>query len=182
VGQKATLKNENKYLYEKMTIAFRPMTANDWEHVAEVYRQGIETGNATFQQDIPSWQDWDNWHLKNCRIVCIMENQLAGWAALTPISGRCVYAGVAEISVYIADKFRGQRLGLQLLQQLIEESEKENLWTLQAGIFPENTASLTIHEKLGFRKIGYRERIGKMKGKWRDTILLERRSGKIGID
>lgn len=103
-------------------------------------------------------------------------------AALTPVSGRCVYAGVAEVSVYVADKFRGHKLGLQLLQQLIEESEKENLWTLQAGIFPENTASLTIHKKVGFREIGYRERIGKMKGKWRDTILVERRSEKTGID
>lgn len=163
-----------------MTISFRPMTADDWKSVAEIYRQGIETGNATFQQDIPCCQDWDYGHLKICRIVCVVENQLAGWAALTPVSGRCVYAGVAEVSVYVADKFRGQKLGLQLLQQLIEKSEKENLWTLQAGIFPENTASLAIHEKSGFRKVGLRERIGKLKGKWRDTILLERRSEKIG--
>ncbi len=165
----------------KLTLV-RQMEATDWLSVVEIYKQGIETGNATFQQDIPTWQDWDNRHLTTCRIVLIKENEIAGWAALTPVSGRCVYAGVAEVSVYVADKFRGQKLGLQLLQQLIEESEKENFWTLQAGIFPENTASLMIHQKSGFRKVGYRERIGKMNGKWRDTILLERRSEKIGND
>ncbi len=158
------------------------MTADNWTSVAEIYRQGIETGNATFQQEIPTFEDWDTAHLKNCRIVCFIEDEVAGWAALTPISGRCVYAGVAEVSVYVADKFRGRKVGFQLLKQLIDESEKENLWTLQAGIFPENTASISIHEKLGFRKVGYRERIGKMKGTWRDTILLERRSDKNGID
>lgn len=165
-----------------MEIIFRTMTAEDWTSVAEIYRQGIETGNATFQQEIPNFEEWDAEHLKKCRIVCVVENELAGWAALTPVSERCAYAGVAEVSVYVADKFRGQNIGLQLLGQLIEESENENLWTLQSGIFPENTASLKIHDKLGFRKVGYRERIGKMNGKWRDTILLERRSLKKGND
>lgn len=165
-----------------MGIIFRTMTAEDWTSVAEIYRQGIETGNATFQQEIPNFEEWDAEHLKKCRIVCVVENELAGWAALTPVSERCAYAGVAEVSVYVADKFRGQKLGLQLLGQLIEVSENENLWTLQSGIFPENTASLKIHEKVGFRKVGYRERIGKMNGKWRDTILLERRSFKKGND
>lgn len=157
------------------------MTADDWKNVSEIYRQGIETGNATFQQEIPTYTDWDNGHLKNCRIVAIKDNEVAGWAALTPVSGRCVYAGVAEVSVYVADKNRGHKIGHKLLEKLIIESENEKLWTLQAGIFPENIASLKIHEALGFRKIGHRERIGQMNGIWRDTILLERRSKLIGI-
>ncbi len=157
------------------------MTADDWKNVSEIYRQGIETGNATFQQEIPTYTDWDNGHLKNCRIVAIKDNEVAGWAALTPISGRCVYAGVAEVSVYVADKNRGHKIGHKLLEKLIIESENEKLWTLQAGIFPENIASLKIHEALGFRKIGHRERIGQMNGIWRDIILLERRSKLIGI-
>ncbi len=157
------------------------MTADDWKNVSEIYRQGIETGNATFQQEIPTYTDWDNGHLKNCRIVAIKDNEVAGWAALTPVSGRCVYAGVAEVSVYVADKNRGHKIGHKLLEKLIIESENEKLWTLQAGIFPENIASLKIHEALGFRKIGHRERIGQMNGIWRDIILLERRSKLIGI-
>lgn len=157
------------------------MTADDWKNVSEIYRQGIETGNATFQQEIPTYTDWDNGHLNNCRIVAIKDNEVAGWAALTPVSGRCVYAGVAEVSVYVADKNRGHKIGHKLLEKLIIESENEKLWTLQAGIFPENIASLKIHEALGFRKIGHRERIGQMNGIWRDTILLERRSKLIGI-
>ena len=157
------------------------MTADDWKNVSEIYRQGIETGNARFQQEIPTYTDWDNGHLKNCRIVAIKDNEVAGWAALTPVSGRCVYAGVAEVSVYVADKNRGHKIGHKLLEKLIIESENEKLWTLQAGIFPENIASLKIHEALGFRKIGHRERIGQMNGIWRDTILLERRSKLIGI-
>ena len=163
-------------------ILFRPIKATDWEIVAEIYRQGIETNNATFQQQIPTWEEWDNGHLKNCRILASIDNKIAGWAALTPVSGRCVYAGVAEVSVYVADNFRGQNIGKMLLNKLIIESEKENLWTLQAGIFPENIASLTIHEKLGFRKVGYRENIGKMNGEWRDTVLMERRSKVVGIN
>ena len=163
-------------------ILFRPIKATDWEIVAEIYRQGIETNNATFQQQIPTWEEWDNGHLKNCRVLASIDNKIAGWAALTPVSGRCVYAGVAEVSVYVADNFRGQNIGKMLLNKLIIESEKENLWTLQAGIFPENIASLTIHEKVGFRKVGYRENIGKMNGEWRDTVLMERRSKVVGIN
>lgn len=165
-----------------MEIIFRPMTEDDWKSVSEIYKQGIDTGNATFQQEIPSYTDWDSAHLKSCRLLAIKENEIVGWAALTPVSGRCIYAGVAEVSVYVSDKYRGHKIGYKLLEKLINESESEKLWTLQAGIFPENIASLKIHEKLGFRKIGYRERIGKMKGIWRDTVLLERRSKLIGID
>jgi phosphinothricin acetyltransferase len=165
-----------------MKINFRPMTAEDWTSVAEIYKQGIETGNATFQQEIPTWDDWNNGHIKSCRIIAEINNEIVGWAALIAVSGRCVYAGVAEVSVYIANKYRGQKIGTKLLDKLIIESENEKLWTLQAGIFPENFTSLKIHEELGFRKIGHREKIGKMNGIWRDTVLLERRSKLIGID
>ena len=140
------------------------MKAADWTNVAEIYRQGIETGNATFQQEIPTWDDWNNGHIKSCRIVAEIDNEIVGWAALTAVSGRCVYAGVAEVSVYISNKYRGQKIGTKLLDKLIAESENEKHWTLQAGIFPENIASLKIHEELGFRKIGHREKIGKMNG------------------
>ena len=165
-----------------MKINFRPMTAEDWTSVAEIYKQGIETGNATFQQEIPTWDDWNNGHIKSCRIIAEINNEIVGWAALIAVSGRCVYAGVTEVSVYIANKYRGQKIGTKLLDKLIIESENEKLWTLQAGIFPENFTSLKIHEELGFRKIGHREKIGKMNGIWRDTVLLERRSKLIGID
>jgi L-amino acid N-acyltransferase YncA len=118
----------------------------------------------------------------NEHCVAEIDNEIVGWAALTAVSGRCVYAGVAEVSVYISNNYRGQKIGTKLLDKLIAESENEKLWTLQAGIFPENIASLKIHEDLGFRKIGHREKIGKMNGIWRDTVLLERRSKVIGID
>jgi L-amino acid N-acyltransferase YncA len=165
-----------------MEIFFRPMTSDDWMSVAEIYRQGIETGNATFQREIPTWDEWHNGHITSCRIVAIIQNEIVGWAALTAVSRRCVYAGVAEVSVYVSNKYRGQKIGTKLLDKLIFESENEKFWTLQAGIFPENIASLKIHEELGFRKIGNREKIGKMNGIWRDTLLLERRSKIIGID
>ena len=165
-----------------MNILLRSMTADDWTMVAEIYKQGIDTGNATFQQDIPSREDWDTGHLKCCRFVAETGNEIVGWAALSPVSGRCVYAGVAEVSVYVSGKFRGQLIGTKLLQQLITESERQNIWTLQAGIFPENKASLKIHQQLNFRQVGYREKIGKMNNVWRDTILLERRSKIAGTN
>lgn len=158
------------------------MTADDWSSVAEIYKQGIDSGNATFQLEIPTWDDWDRDHIKSCRIIAENENEIVGWAALTEVSGRCVYAGVAEISVYVSDKHRRQKIGTKLLDKLISESENEKIWTLQAGIFTENIASLKIHEELGFRKIGHREKIGKMNGIWRDIILLERRSKVVGIN
>jgi L-amino acid N-acyltransferase YncA len=164
-----------------MEIAFRPMLEAAWISVAAIYRQGIETGNATFQREIPSWEEWNTGHIKTCRIVACVEDEVIGWAALSPVSGRCVYAGVAEVSVYVANQFKGQKIGTKLLENLISESEKQGLWTLQAGIFPENKASLKIHENLGFRNVGFREKIGKMNGIWRDTILLERRSKTVGV-
>ncbi|MBK8723308.1 MAG: N-acetyltransferase [Saprospiraceae bacterium] len=165
-----------------IAIEYRPMVATDYEQVAQIYQQGIATGNATFQQNIPTWEDWDESHLKNCRTVGIMDNKIVGWAALTAVSSRCVYAGVAEVSVYVATNYRGLKIGTKLLEYQIEESEASNIWTLQAGIFPENIASIKIHEQLGFRIVGKREKIGKMNGKWRDTLLLERRSVKIGVE
>ena len=158
-----------------------PLLPQHWPAVKTIYEQGIATGHATFQTSAPSWEEWDAAHLKHSRLVAMLNNQVAGWAALTPVSGRCVYAGVAEVSVYVAPLSRGLGLGEELLQALIEESEKNGLWTLQAGIFPENIASLKIHEKTGFRVIGTREKIGQMHGIWRDTVQLERRSKTIGI-
>jgi len=165
---------------ESNEITIRTMTTNDWESVAEIYKQGIETGNATFQKEIPTREEWDNGHLKTCRLIAEKDKTIVGWAALTAVSGRCVYAGVAEVSVYISSHFRGLKIGAKLLEKLIAASENEGLWTLQAGIFPENEASLKIHKNLGFREVGYREKIGKMHGTWRNTILMERRSKIVG--
>jgi L-amino acid N-acyltransferase YncA len=164
------------------TITFRPLTQKDWKAVAEIYQQGIATNNATFRKEVPTWEEWNNGHLEKCRIVAVIEQKIVGWAALTPVAGSCFYAGVAEVSVYIAAQNRGQNIGTALLERLIFESEQENFWTLQSSIFPENTSSLVIHEKVGFRKIGYREKISKMNGQWRDTVLLERRSKTVGAE
>lgn len=157
-------------------IKIRQLEANDWPIVKNIYLEGIATGQATLQTEAPSWEDWDQGHLQAMRYVAMADQQLAGWIALSAVSGRCVYAGVAEVSVYIAAAFRGQKVGFQLLEHLIGESEKEGIWTLQAGIFPENIASITLHQKLGFRIIGFREKIGKQHGIWRNVNLLERRS------
>jgi L-amino acid N-acyltransferase YncA len=161
---------------ELIKVNIREMRDDDWQAVAEIYKQGIDTGNATFQQEIPAWEEWDKSHLKICRFIAEFNDEVVGWAALTPVSGRCVYAGVAEVSVYVSASYRGNKIGQQLLDKLIKASEQNGLWTLQAGIFAENIASIKIHEELGFRKVGYREKIGKMNGVWRDTLLFERRS------
>lgn len=164
-----------------MSTSIRKMTPNDLPLVAAIYAEGIRTGNATFQTEVPSWEEWDNAHIPNCRLIAIKQETVAGWAALTPVSGRCVYAGVAEVSVYVGEAFRAQGIGLALLEQLVIESEDNGFWTLQAGIFPENFGSIRIHEKCGFKILGRRERIGQMGGIWRDTMLLERRSIGVGI-
>ncbi len=157
------------------------MLPNHWPAVKAIYEDGLATGNASFQTGAPSWEEWDAAHLEHSRLVALEGNTVLGWAALTPVSGRCVYAGVAEVSVYIDPASRGKGVGKALLQALITESEKKGLWTLQAGIFPENTASVHLHEKCGFRVIGTREKIGQVHGVWRDTVLLERRSTEVGI-
>lgn len=157
------------------------MLPKHWEAVKKIYEEGIATGNATFQPAAPSWEEWDASHAAKPRLVAVEADTVLGWAALTPVSGRCVYAGVGEVSVYVSAAARGKGVGKQLLQALIEASENENYWTLQAGIFPENTASLAIHQSCGFRIIGTSEKIGKMNGVWRDTVLLEKRSTRTGI-
>ena len=152
-----------------------------WPLVKRIYEEGIVTGNATFQTAAPEWEEWDAAHVKNSRLVFIDNNEVLGWAALTPVSSRCVYAGVGEVSVYVAAAARGKGIGKKLLQALITASEKNNFWTLQAGIFPENESSVKLHQDCGFRIIGRREKIGQMNNVWRDTLLLERRSTITGI-
>lgn len=152
----------------------------DWEQVRAIYLEGIATGDATFETDAPPWEKWDASHLKQCRLVARSGEQVLGWAALSPVSDRCVYGGVAEVSVYVRAAARGRGVGRRLLQALVAASEQASIWTLQAGIFPENTSSVAIHRKCDFREVGRRERLGSLKGKWRDVLLLERRSRVAG--
>jgi L-amino acid N-acyltransferase YncA len=159
--------------------ALRP---EDWEPVRAIYLEGIATGHATFETAPPSWDKWDADHLRAARLVARDAGGILGWAALCPVSGRCVYAGVAEVSLYVATAARGRGVGRRLLEALILASESEGIWTLQAGVFPENTASIAVHHRCGFREVGRRERLGKLKGTWRDVILLERRSPRVGSD
>lgn len=156
------------------------MRAEDWPEVRRIYAEGISTGNATFEAAPPSWETWDGGHRRDCRLVVRDGASLLGWAALAPVSERCVYGGVAEVSVYVAEAARGRGVGRRLLAALIEESERQGIWTLQAGIFPENGSSLRLHRALGFRDVGRRERIGKLGESWRDVLLLERRSPVAG--
>lgn len=160
------------------SVNIRPMLPEDWEAVRTIYLEGIATGQATFETTAPSWDQWNSSHLPFARLVAGSKTDasLKGWAALAPVSMRRTYDGVAEVSVYIALDSRGQGLGRDLLTRLITESEQNGIWTLQASIFPENLASVALHENCGFRAVGIRERIGRMNGIWRDTLLLERRS------
>lgn len=157
-----------------------PMRAEDWPAVEAIYLQGIATRNATFETVSPGWESWDAKHHAHSRLVARDGQKVFGWAALSPVSARRVYAGVAEVSIYIADSARGRGLGKVLMRALIEQSEQNGIWTLQAGIFPENAASIGLHKSFGFREVGRREKIGKLDGVWRDVILLERRSQKTG--
>ncbi len=163
-------------------IEISTLLPEHWEVVKRIYEEGIATGNATFQTTAPSWNEWDAGHIASCRLVATEDKRIFGWAALTAVSGRCVYAGVAEVSVYVAAKARGKNIGSTLLEALVNESEKNGFWILQSGIFPENKQSIYLHEKCGFRMVGYREKIGKMKNTWRDNVLMERRSRVIGLD
>ena len=165
-----------------MTLRMDPMLPSDWPTVREIYLEGIATREATFETEAPSWEAWDASHLPFARLVARQGETVVGWAALSPVSLRKAYAGVAEVSVYIAQSQRGCGLGRQLLEALISESEVNGIWSLQAVMFPENAASVALHRRCGFREVGRRERIGKLDGMWRDTILLERRSRRIGID
>jgi len=149
------------------------MRPSDWEQVSQIYLQGIETGIATFQREVPAYEIWNKSHLEHNRIVIEQNGIISGWAALSPISSRPVYSGVAELSLYISPDFRGQGVGTKLLNALIEQSENNGIWTLQSGIFQENSASIKLHEKCGFRMVGYREKIGKdYKGVWHNNVLM----------
>ncbi len=163
------------------TVEISALSPDDWPSIRAIYQEGIATGNATFETTAPEWDKWDAGHLPFCRWVARLNGEAAGWAALSPVSARHVYRGAAEISVYVAAHARGLGVGCKLLQTLIPESERQGIWTLQAGIFPENTASLELHRSVGFRVIGKRERPGCLDGKWRDVMLLERRSLVVGV-
>jgi L-amino acid N-acyltransferase YncA len=177
-----------------MNYPIIPMHPGMWPAVREIYREGIATGDATFEMELPDWEKWDSNHRKTCRLVALEPFaddspdrlthlgalRVLGWAALSPVSARRVYAGVAEVSVYVAAAARGRGVGKALLRMLIEESERHGAWTLQAGIFPENTASIAMHKSCGFREVGVRRRIGKLGNTWRDVLLLERRRATVG--
>lgn len=162
-------------------IEIRGMQDADWQAVSEIYIEGIQTGFATFETDVPSWDQWNAAHISLCRLVATSSKKVVGWAALSAVSSRCVYGGVGEVSVYVAKNERGAGVGKALLRRLILESEKEGYWTLQSGIFPENKASIKLHENAGFRTIGIRKRIGQLDGVWKDNVLMERRSKKTGL-
>jgi phosphinothricin acetyltransferase len=162
------------------SISIEPLIPNHWEAVRSIYWQGITSGNATFQQKVPDWDEWDAGHLSTCRLVARSDQEIVAWAALSPVSRRPVYRGVAEVSIYVAESARGCGIGAKLMAGLIAGSEAEGIWTLQAGIFPENTASIELHTKAGFRVVGTRSRLGCMNGRWRDVVLLERRSLIVG--
>ncbi len=157
-------------------IIIRDMLSTDWIHVSSIYSEGLKTNLATFQTDCPTYDEWDSNHIKNCRLVAELDGVMIGWCSLSPVSSRCVYGGVAEVSVYIRETHRGKGIGAALLNALSTESEKAGYWTLQSGIMQDNIASIRLHEKCGYRMVGYREKIGKDKfGVWRNTVLMERR-------
>src|SRR5215218_9387086 len=157
-----------------MNRAIDRMKASDWEQVRSIYLEGIASGNSTFETQAPSWEKWDEAHLQIARLVMRDGDKVLGWAALSPVSKRSAYRGVAELTVYVTESARGQGVGRALLEALVEESEKNGIWTLQASIFPENSASVKLHLACGFREVGKRERIAMLNGVWRDTLLFER--------
>lgn len=165
-------------------ILIRQMQAGDWEPIRSIYVEGLATGNATFETEAPSWKTWNEGHLSVPRLVAVSatDGTVLGWAALSRVSLRAVYSGVAEVSVYVAANSRSRGIGQDLLEHLVVQSEHNGVWTLQASVFPENKASLVLHKNCGFREVGIRERIGRMNGIWRDTVLLERRSALVGSD
>lgn len=161
-------------------MEIRAIEAADYSDISRIYLEGIATGIATFQTEASYWDSWDKSHLLACRLAIFEGKEMAAWAALSPVSSRCVYQGVAEVSIYVGAKFRGKGIGKMLLLALIEASEKEGLWTLQSGIFAENAGSIALHEACGFRQIGFREKIGKLNGEWKDNVIMERRSKIVG--
>jgi L-amino acid N-acyltransferase YncA len=163
-----------------VTVAVAEMRPDDWEAVREIYGEGIATGNATFEREAPDWTAWNATHLELCRLVARSGADIVGWVALSPVSSRCVYGGVAEVSLYVRASTRRRGVGVALLEALIEKSERLGIWTLQGGVFPENVASIGLLKRCGFREVGRRERLGQMGGRWRDVLLFERRSASAG--
>jgi L-amino acid N-acyltransferase YncA len=151
-----------------------------WPQVARIYADGIATRNATYETEVPAWEAWDRAHLPDHRFVALEEGRVVGWVAISPVSDRCVYGGVVENSVYVDEAARGRGVGRRLLEALVESTERAGIWTIQTGIFPENEGSVALHERVGFRVVGRRERLGKLDGDWRDVLLLERRSRVVG--
>lgn len=162
-------------------LEFRKFREADFAAVKAIYQQGIDTGNATFQQQAKDWEEWDSSFLPECRLVAVRDGRVVAWAALSAVSSRCVYAGVAEVSLYVGTEARGAGVGKSLLRRLVLCSEEAGYWTLQAGIFPENQASIAIHAQNGFKTLGVREKLGQMHGTWRDVVLMERRSKVVGL-
>ena len=156
------------------------MNDTDAQAVLEIYKKGLETRNATFETEVPSWEDWDKSHHSFCRFVFVESGSVAGWVGLSPVSTRACYCGVAELSIYVDPAFAGRGIGGELMAHAIKDSEINGIWTLHSSIFPENEATLNLHLKLGFRKVGIRQRIAMLEGRWRDTLILERRSNVVG--
>ena len=163
-----------------MSPTFRPMRPDDWDEVRRIYAAGIATGQATFETATPSWSEWDAAHLASPRLLAVEGGTLLGWAALSPVSRRQVYRGVAEVSLYVAPEAQGRGIGRSLLEQIIRASEEAGCWTLQASVFAVNQVSLRLHQQAGFRQVGIRERIAQRDGRWHDTVMLERRSPVVG--
>jgi L-amino acid N-acyltransferase YncA len=173
-----------------MLFPILPMPPDLWPAVREIYREGIATRDATFETEVPDWEKWDASHRRDCRLIALDElltsapfskSTVLGWAALSPVSARQVYKGVAEVSIYVASAARRRGIGKALLEALIQESELNGIWTLQAGIFPESVGSIALHKSCGFCEVGVRRRIGQLGDRWRDVLLLERRSPKVGV-
>lgn len=167
---------------DDVPLRIEPLRPEHWEEVRRIYAQAIRARTATFETSAPSWKEWDASHLARGRLVAKRGGEIVGWAALSPVSDRCAYRGVAEVSVYVARDHHGQGIGSRLLEQLVETSEDLGIWTLQAGMFPDNEASVAMHGRSGFREVGIRKRLGKLEGEWRDVLLLERRSEAVGVD
>jgi L-amino acid N-acyltransferase YncA len=161
-------------------VEIRPLTRRDWPRVRAIFAEGIATGNATFETEPPSWEEFDATHLPDHRLVAVDAGEVVGWITLAPTSSRRCYAGVVEDSVYVAEEARGRGVGAALLDALIASADEAGFWTIEAGMFPENTATIALHEHAGFRLVGRRERIAQLDGAWRDTLLLERRSSRVG--
>ena len=164
-----------------MSVCCKPLRVEHWERVRTIFAEGIASGQATFETEAPGWAAWDRGHLLDPRLVAVDADEIVGWAAVSPVSGRCVYGGVAEVSVYVAAAARGRGVGRLLLPELVQASERAGIWTLQAGIFTGNEASIRLHRACDFREVGVHERLGALNGVWRDVLLMERRSRVVGV-